>query len=271
MSVVTDAAGHTHIAASDRSSVYYLTDASGSWTRTQFSQAPAGGADLEPVIAISPDGGLAVAFTRWSVVPPNATLGEIEGIYFTRNGDGGWSEPSQVPGFGQHPVVGFWNESWNVIGEQRDGMFWYRKDSLAWPGRKIGDPGSTDAQFAVDGAGVAHVVYLTSKGLVQVTRNGKLADEPVPGTPSAQSPRVAVDTGGNVELVYAGGVGQILHRVFQGDAWTDPQQLTVDGADSFAIDGSDNMHFLYQRRADGRDRLLVDREWPPSTVSMSRP
>ena len=130
-------------------------------------------------------------------------------------------------------------------------MFWYRKDSLAWPGRKIGDPGSTDAQFAVDGAGVAHVVYLTSKGLVQVTRNGKLADEPVPGTPSAQSPRVAVDTGGNVELVYAGGVGQILHRVFQGDAWTDPQQLTVDGADSFAIDGSDNMHFLYQRRATG--------------------
>ncbi len=138
-----------------------------------------------------------------------------------------------------------------MIGEQRDGMFWYRKDSLAWPGRKIGDPGSTDAQFAVDGAGVAHVVYLTSKGLVQVTRNGKLADEPVPGTPSAQSPRVAVDTGGNVELVYAGGVGQILHRVFQGDAWSDPQQLTVDGADSFAIDGSDNMHFLYQRRATG--------------------
>jgi len=254
VSAVTDDQGHTHIAASDLTSVYYLTDASGSWTRTQVSQAPVGGADVEPVIAIAPDGSLAVAFTRWAVWPgASGALGEIEGIYFSHNGDGGWSDPSQLPGFGQHPVLAFWNDSWNVISDQRDGLFWYRKDGLDWPGRNIGDRGSSDAQFAVDGDGVAHVVFFTSKNLVHVSRDGKLTDDPVPGTTDAHKPRLAVGSAGQVELVYAGGVGQILQQVLEGDQWTDPQQLLVDGADSFAIDASDVMHFLYTRGAGGAD------------------
>jgi hypothetical protein len=254
VSAVTDVQGHTHIAASDLTSVYYLTDASGSWTRTQISQAPDGGADVEPAIAIAPDGSLAIAFTRWAVWGgASGTIGEIEGIYVVRNGDAGWSDPSQVPGFGQHPVLAFWKDSWNVIADQFNGLYWYRRDGLNWPGRNIGDRGSSNAQFAVDGAGVAHVVFVSSKNLVHVSRNGKLADDPVPGTSGAHRPRLAIGAAGQLELVYAGGVDQVLHRVLNGDQWTDPQQLLVDGADSFAIDASDAMHFLYTRGPGGAD------------------
>src|SRR4051794_10201313 len=131
VATVTDEQGHTHIAASDLTSVYYMTDLSGSWTRTEVSRAPEGGADVEPTIAIAPDGTLGVGFTRWAVWPAGpGGLGEIEGIYFTRSGDGGWSEPTQLPGFGQHPVLAFWNDSWNVISDQRDGLFWYRNDGV---------------------------------------------------------------------------------------------------------------------------------------------
>jgi len=251
VSAVTDAAGHTHIAASDLNSIYYLTDSSGAWSRTTLSQAPDGGGDLEPVIAIGPDGGLAVAFTRWSVLgPPNNALGEIEGVYFTRLGEIGWSPPNQVPGFGQHPVLGFWSDTWNVIAEQRDGLFWYRRDGLVWPGRKIGDRGSTDAQLAVDGAGVAQVVYATSKNLVHVTRDGRVNDAPIAASGGGHRPRLAVDSAGQIELVYVGGVGQILHRVLEGEDWSGARQLGVDGADSFDLDASDNMHFLYERRGE---------------------
>ena len=246
VSALTDAQGHTHIAASDLTSIYYLTDASGAWTRTQLSQAPAGGADIEPVIASTPDGGLAVAFTRWNVWPDaDAKLGEIEGIYFVHNGEAGWSDPSQLPGFGQHPVLGHWKDSWNIISEQVDGLFWYRKDGLEWPDRNIGDRGSSDAQFAVDGEGVAHVVYVTGKNLVHVTRNGKLADDPITGTSGGHRPRLALDAAGQIELVYAGGVEQVLLRTLEGDQWSDPQQLLVERADSFDIDASNAMHFLY--------------------------
>jgi hypothetical protein len=254
ISALTDDQGHTHIAASDLNSVYYLTDTSGSWTRTPVSQAAEGGADIEPAIAIAPDGSLAIAFTRWSVWPgANATLGEIEGIYFVHSGDSGWSEPGQVPGFGQHPVLEFWNDTWNVIADQLNGLYWYRKNGFDWPSRNIGDRGSSDAQFAVDGDGMAHVVYVTSKNFNHVTRDGKITDDPIPGTAGDHKPRLAVDSAGHVELVYTGGVGQILRRVFNGQNWSDPAQLLVDGADSFDLDGSDNMHFLYGRGDRGAD------------------
>jgi hypothetical protein len=255
VSALVDAAGHTHIVASDLHSVYYVTDAGGSWVRTQVAQAPAGGADIEPVIASSPDGGLAVAFTRWSVFPGFAgnTLGEIEGVYFTRLGESGWSEPSQVPGFGQHPVLAFWSDSWNVLAEQRDGLFWYRKDGFDWPGRQIGDRGAQDAQLAVDGEGVAHVVFVTSKNLVHVTRNGKLADAAIPASGGAGNPHLATNAAGQVELVYVGGVGQVLHRTFDGQDWSNAEQLDVNGVDAFAIDASGNQHFVHLTKAEAAD------------------
>jgi hypothetical protein len=249
--MVVDPEGHTHIAASDYTSVYYLTDASGSWARTPLSQAPAGGADIEPVIAIAPDGTLAVAFTRWSIWSGCAdcpSLGEIEGVYFASDAGDSWSEPRQVPGFGQHPALAAWNDSWSVIQAQHDGLFWMRKDGVEWPGRKIGDEDASDAQIKVDADGVAHVLFDTPDNLVHVTRNGKIEDAPVPGTSGAEQPRLALDGTGAIELVYTGGVGQVLRRALEGAEWSDAQQLDVGGTDSFDVDAADNLHFTYLRR-----------------------
>jgi hypothetical protein len=165
-----------------------------------------------------------------------------------------------LPGFGQHPVLAFWNDSWNVISDQRDGLFWYRKDGLDWPGRDIGDRGSADAQFAVDGSGVAHVVYVTSKGLVHVSRDGKLSDDPIDGTAGAHKPLLAVDSGGQPELVYTDPSGQVWTRRFDGELWAEAQHAGVDGADSFAIDASDNAHYLYVREGGTADIVYQSRQ-----------
>jgi hypothetical protein len=249
VSLAVDAQGHTHVAASDLNSVYYLTDSSGAWSRTLVATPPAGGADIEPVIALAPDGSLAIAFTRWSVWPDaSATLGEIEGIYFVRQTEQGWSDPSQLPGFGQQPALVFWNGSWNIIARQFDGLFWYRRDGADWPGRNIGDRGSGGAQMVVDGQGVAHVVYAGANGLIEVTRDGTLTDQPVPGTDGGQHPLLAVDGAGNVHLLYSDGVGQVLERALEGGAWSAPEQLDVGGADAFGIDAAGNLQLVYLRR-----------------------
>lgn len=248
VSVVADGLGHRHVAASDIDSIYYLTDATGAWTRIVLAQPPAGGADVEPVIAIAPDGTLAVAFTRWIVSPFCATcpaLGELEGIYFVTNATGSWSEPRLVPGFGQHAAMAFWNDSWSIIAKAHDGLFWSRKDGVEWPSRMIGDEDASPGEIAVDTDGVAHVVFATAKHLVHVTRNGKVADEAVPGTNGAKRPLLATDPDGTIHLVYTGGVEQILHRKLAAEEWSDPEQLDLGGADAFGVDAGGNLHTAY--------------------------
>ncbi len=80
---------------------FYLTNASGSWTRERLTSAPTGGFvdglskyDGDPSIVIRDDGSLAIAFTRYDGL--QCAFGCVpvdpQGIFLVTNRSGSWSE-----------------------------------------------------------------------------------------------------------------------------------------------------------------------------------
>ncbi|HUG48772.1 MAG TPA: hypothetical protein VMP67_10220 [Candidatus Limnocylindria bacterium] len=92
-SLVIDASGVAHVAARLNDGIFYLTNASGSWTRERVSRPPRDSADEQPSIAIDADGTLAVAFTRMY----DSELGRFpQEVLVADNRGGTWSSPRQI-------------------------------------------------------------------------------------------------------------------------------------------------------------------------------
>jgi hypothetical protein len=97
LSLVIDYDGIAHAAAVLNNGIFYLTNASGSWTRERVSTPLAGGADGQPSITYDPEQGyLAIAYTSFSRFDcfelgcfPAGSRG-IDAVY---NRAGSWSEP----------------------------------------------------------------------------------------------------------------------------------------------------------------------------------
>jgi hypothetical protein len=98
LSLVVDSDGIAHAASSLDGSIYYLTNATGSWTREPVSNRGPGGPDFAPMIALD-DGSLWIAFSRgydtdFGVFPLS--------IAYVTNRSGDWSDPVTVAEDGAH-------------------------------------------------------------------------------------------------------------------------------------------------------------------------
>jgi hypothetical protein len=101
LALVVDDHGIAHAAAELDNAIYYLTSASGSWTREPLTMPPAGGHDAGPSIAIDHEGSLAVVFMRyrsWRCDDETACYpGDPDGLHVVSNASGSWSDPGRVP------------------------------------------------------------------------------------------------------------------------------------------------------------------------------
>ena len=96
-----DDAGHLHVIGATRlpgRGLFYLTNASGTWTEEEITQPAAEGTDDDPTIGIDAEGRIWVTFRRWSIYE-ECGLGcsrdpsRIEDRYVTAHTDGGWLKP----------------------------------------------------------------------------------------------------------------------------------------------------------------------------------
>lgn len=92
--LVVDGDGNGHVAAVATDGIFYLTDASGSWTRERLTRAPTGGYDGEPSIVIRDDGSLAITFARFGGLQCSFGCVPVDpqGIFLVNNRSGNWSD-----------------------------------------------------------------------------------------------------------------------------------------------------------------------------------
>jgi hypothetical protein len=118
--VALDSAGAAHVAAagagSDNRGIWYLTNASGTWTAERVTVPPAAPGyegseyDGEPSIAVIPAGDVYIAFTRWSCYEcaPNPSEGTL--VVHNYHEDGHWTEPAMFGGAQTYsPMVAQWD------------------------------------------------------------------------------------------------------------------------------------------------------------------
>lgn len=91
--MVVGADGHVHIAASLGPDVYYVTNATGRWTRERIGTAPRRGSHTDAQIVLDGDGSLWIAFVdRCRGCAPDFS----EGVYLVSNSSGAWGEPVRI-------------------------------------------------------------------------------------------------------------------------------------------------------------------------------
>jgi hypothetical protein len=108
LSLVIDAGGVAHAAAVLNDGIFYVTNASGSWTRERLTRPD--GHDDDPSIALDDDGSLWVAFTHWPPEDPDYCPPDMadcfgpgpEGIYLVTNSSGSWSAPELLAAGGSN-------------------------------------------------------------------------------------------------------------------------------------------------------------------------
>jgi hypothetical protein len=270
VAIVVDDGGHTHIAASDHSGIRYFTDETGDWLRTDLTKAPAGGADIDPAIAVDSSGTVAIAFTRWSTWEYCVDLCEdpvtpiLDGVYYMTSSGGTWSNMLPVPNAGERPTIAFAGRDFHVVTEvdPADPSFpeelsWSRLpdgSTAEWSTSFISAEGPvTDPQLVVDRNSVACVLLRGPLG-IQLHRRSPL-DE-FDGFPlevhEAERPLLAFDQLNRPHVVYgrydlANDSSFSMHAVMGDDGtWAAPAPVGLPSASSFAIDDGGVMHFTFK-------------------------
>ena len=92
-SLAVDRSGAVHVAAQLGRDVFYVTNATGSWTRERLTEAPRGYEHAYPLIAADADGSMVVTYSpRCLGCAPNFP----EGVQLLRNSGSGWSQPTRI-------------------------------------------------------------------------------------------------------------------------------------------------------------------------------
>jgi len=250
-----DADGHVHVAASDSHGIYYFTNASGEWVRTDLVSAPDGGAAMSPTIAVSPSGKVVVAYSRWSrydfcvdvceEAPPN----ELDGVYLAINNGEGWGTGLPVPGKGEGTGLAFNGDELHAV------RYGSTVVSYATLGSDWSDPVEIEARGVAFASGRDErpgLLVETEVGLslVQRANNGQLVEAPVPATFQGTPARLAFDRLNRPHVVFGvydsqADAERFMHTMRDGDAWTQPEQLAVGGNNAIAVDDADRLHVAY--------------------------
>ncbi len=92
VSMDVDTNGKVHAAARGSTGLWYLTNRSGSWTRSRLTTNPLDGRDVHPTLSIDLDGSVHVAFARYTCLDC-APREDAELLYLTNRGRAGGSFP----------------------------------------------------------------------------------------------------------------------------------------------------------------------------------
>jgi hypothetical protein len=266
LSLVVDEAGIAHAAAVLHPGIYYLTNASGSWTREPVSDS----ADLletglyvtDPQIALDSDGSLWIAFAlAWDGLgPPGGT------VHYVTNRSGSWSESTVLAADGAHSPSLAVRDGRVHLAYLKGGLHYLTGTDGSWTETRVAESGAQPLlRLGADGS--PRIVFGDRSGTLGDEQiwyatadpaTGAFSLEAVPGTlPGAsvyEPSAMAVDSAGDVHLVYSDsavaddvqiGIDDSYHVVRRADGWSAPQ-LTIPDAWSrwIAVDRSGAAHVV---------------------------
>lgn len=287
VAVAVDSAGYVHVAASD-SAVHYLTNRSGTWTRTRVARPPSGGADREPSIAVDDDGSLWIAFERWSSWDPCSDVCEgdeettLEGVQLMTNVSGDWAiahavddavAPTVVAGSGSvflTALVTAINEEWELqLASDTSG---------AWVSSAVDrGPDLVGGSIAVGTDGSVHVTYRRAGELVY--GHAPAVGQPfvlatVPGFVDVYRAFIGVDSTGQPHLALTAWSGQqtgVFYVSLTRNGWTQPQPVAQHSARAIAVSAQGDVHILVwnfaEEEAEDDDLMLWEEVWHWSSGS----
>jgi len=161
-SLALDGIGKAHIAfARPFSGIYYATNRSGSWTKTQVTasgddsspSAVIGPYDSSPSLALDGNGKAHIAFQREGTNP---------GIYYATNRSGSWTKTQMTNDYDGSPSlaldgtgkahIAFWRSG--------SGIYYATNASGSWTKAQVTANAVDDSpSLALDGAGKAHIAF----------------------------------------------------------------------------------------------------------------
>ena len=259
IAVAIDDGGHTHIAASDYSGIHYFTDATGDWLRTDLTETPAGGSDIDPDIAVDSSGTVAIAFTRWTTWDYCVDLCEdpvtpvLDGVYYMTTQDNLWSTPERVVAAAQAPLIAFADSSLHLVTQTAERMAWSTLAEGGWLTLPVGDEESSATALVVNNNSVPRVVYRHAGGveLMELASSGVTYGIAVPQTQDAEWPRLAFDQLNRPHVMYGlydsiSESSQAWHTLMREDGtWSESTPLGLPSASAVAIDDHDTIHVVY--------------------------
>lgn len=259
VSVAVDGSGATHVAASDYAGIHYFTNVSGGWARADLTEAPPGGADIEPQIAVANAGVITIAFTRWSTWEYCVDVCEepvdpvLDGAYLLTNEGTRWSPPELVLAEAQSPLIAYAGGQLNVVTRTAERLAWSVRSQAGWVAQPAGDVEAIAYSMAVDGNGVPHVIYRHVGGFELLQLSSDLPGISLAFADGAESPRLAFDGADQPHLVYqlydsTADTTSLVHtfRTAEG-SWTPIEYVGVPSASALAIDGGSHLHVTYMQ------------------------
>ena len=257
LSLVLDKDGVAHAAAELNDAIFYLTNASGRWTRERVTTHLEGGSDREPSIAYDPvDGYLSVAFTRYSryeCFELGCYPADSLGISVLNNYGSEWSQPIVAARSNAvRPVLRIGNAgdhlAYELVGRRNT---WVHHASPydpgpTWNDTRLGVGHSPSLQVGSDD--LPRIAFIDEGVFYAVAESpaGPFDVEPVPGV--AGWPELLLGDTDQPHIVYTGWdePWSILHTTWNGSSWTASTVIAADQlVDEAAIDAGGAIHLIY--------------------------
>jgi hypothetical protein len=257
LSLVIDNDGIAHAAAELNDGIFYLTNASGSWTRERISTPVTGGSDRNPSMTYDADEDyLAISFTRYGryecyelgCYPANSL-----GIYVVTNYSGTSSEPFAVtgPDTDYHELRagrGQLHLTYEALGGEASfihhatdsgpGPTWVdvRLTEGHSPSLQVGRDGLPRIAFNDDG-----VFFATA-----ASTDGPFSVERVPAIVGWPELLLGEDDVPHIVFTSWEDPWSIMHTIWTGSGWGEPELIALDEiAGAAAVDGRGALHLIY--------------------------
>jgi hypothetical protein len=281
LSLVLGDDGVAHAAAALGGGIFYLTNASGSWTRERLTTGLRTRQQIvedgQPSIAIDSDGSVSIAFVRQSGHRQDAFGPYPEAIYLVSNRAGSWSQPAALVSEGDEHSPSLQVRQGQIHLAYQVG---YAVDVLSlrsrFPIRYTTNAGGawTDERVAAHGTapilrlapdGTARVLFGDEYGILRATTElryatattptGSFTVEPVSGSSDEDAfYRLELDDAGRPNVLWVAGEsddGPVIHVQRRDGSWSH-SEITLAGADlparpgliAMATDGQGAIHLL---------------------------
>jgi hypothetical protein len=234
--LVVDADGHAHVAAVNNNGIFYLTNATGTWTTEQVSTPIDDGYDGDPSIIVNEEGSATIAFARYSALRCTLRCGPVgsQGIFMVTNDAGSWSDPvAVIEGGGQEPSLQAAADRLHLaysrgeFGERS--VFFASRENAEWVATEIGEGEAPSLRVGRDG--LPRVAYVDRQGRPSLAETesaaGRFTITRLPGEWTARSALLVIDADDEPHVVFGNDANQsdpfcgALHLERTKARWTD--------------------------------------------------
>jgi hypothetical protein len=231
-----EANGIAHVAAGTTNGIVHVTNATGAWERERITDAPDGGFDGDPSVAIDADGTVHVAFTRyatWFCFGIGCAPQDPQAIFVVTLGPGGWSSPVEVAGQrSMEPSLAVRGGTLHLAYERFD------RSGTSRVVYAIGALGSLTTETVADDA-YSPMLRVASDGTARVAFHDAATDELRYATAATAAGSFSIEPGppGMSSIFdldaadqphFIGGAGYVTT---DGSGWTSPQAVFPPGPD----------------------------------------